>query len=83
MQPQLATQSRATKSARHRRGITAAVASFTYRILPVWLGVLAVLVALGALAPWIGIAIFGVWVLAASIVELISASRPEITADVS
>ncbi len=64
-------------------GITAAVASFTYRILPVWLGVLAVLVALGALAPWIGIVIFGVWVLAASIVELISASRPEITADVS
>ncbi len=64
-------------------GISAAVASFTYRILPVGLGVLAVLVALGALAPWIGIVIFGVWVLAASIVELISASRPEITADVS
>jgi hypothetical protein len=64
-------------------GIAAAVASFAYRILPIWLGVFAVLVALGALVPWIGIFIFGVWVLAASIAELISASRPETAADVS
>ena len=64
-------------------GIAAAVASFSYRILPIWLGVFAVLVALSALVPWIGILIFVVWVLAASIVELISASRPETAADVS
>jgi hypothetical protein len=64
-------------------GIAAAVASFTYRILPIWLGVFAVLVALGALVPWLGIFVFVVWVLAASIVELISASRPEITTDAS
>ncbi len=62
-------------------GIAAAVASFIYRILPIWLGVFAVLVALGAIVPWIGILIFVVWVLAASIVELISASRPETAAD--
>ncbi len=64
-------------------GIAAAAASFTYRILPIWLGVFAVLVALSALVPWIGILIFVVWVLAASIVELISASRPETASDVS
>lgn len=58
-------------------GIAAAVASFAHRILPIWLGVFAVLVALSALVPWIGIFIFPVWVLAASITELISAFRPQ------
>ncbi len=62
-------------------GLAAAVASFSYRILPIWLGVFAVLVALGALAPWIGIFIFVAWVLAASIVELIRAFRPATAAD--
>ncbi len=57
-------------------GIAAAVVSFTYRTLPTWLGVFAVVVALGALAPWIGIFVFIAWVLAASIVELIRVSRP-------
>jgi hypothetical protein len=56
-------------------GITGAVASFSYRILPIWLGGLAVVVALGALAPWIGILIFGLWVLAASLVEAVQAFR--------
>ena len=64
-------------------GIAAAVASFTHRILPIWLGGFAVLVALGALAPWIGILIFVVWILAASIVELISMSRAAPAADIS
>ena len=58
-------------------GITAAAASFSNRVLPTWLGVFAVVVAVGALAPWIGIFIFILWVLAASIVELIRAFRPE------
>lgn len=62
-------------------GIAAAVASFSYRILPIWLGGFAVLVALGALAPWMGILIFIVWILAASIVELIRMSQLETTAD--
>ncbi|MEE8491502.1 MAG: hypothetical protein V3S60_07650 [Acidimicrobiia bacterium] len=57
-------------------GIAAAVVSFTYRTLPTWLGVFAVVVALGALAPWIGIFVFIAWVLAASIFELIRVSRP-------
>ena len=56
-------------------GITAAVASFTTRALPIWLGVFAVVVTLGALVPWIGIFVFILWVLAASIVELIGAFR--------
>ena len=64
-------------------GIAAAVGSFTYRTLPIWLGVFAVVVALGALAPWIGILVFIAWVLAASIVELIRVSRPATAADVS
>ena len=63
-------------------GITAAVASFAYRTLPIWLGVLAVVVALGALAPWIGIFIFLLWVLATSIVEFIRAFRPATAAQV-
>ena len=57
-------------------GITAAAASFTSRALPTWLGVFAVVVAVGALAPWVGILVFMLWVLAVSIAELIGAFRP-------
>lgn len=64
-------------------GITGAIASFLYRQLPIWLGALAVVVALGALAPWIGIFIFGVWVLAASLVESVQAIRRPTSADVT
>lgn len=62
-------------------GIAAAVVSFTHRTLPIWVGVLAIVVALGALAPWLGIAVFVAWVLAASIAEIIQASRPPNAAD--
>lgn len=62
-------------------GIGAAVASFVSRAIPIWLGVFAVVVALGAVAPWIGIMIFVAWVLAASIVELTRAFRPDTTTD--
>ncbi len=63
-------------------GIAAAVVSFTNRTLPIWLGVFAVVVALGAVAPWMGIFVFVAWVLATSIVELIRAFRPAIAAEV-
>ncbi len=63
-------------------GITAAAISFSDRALPTWLGVFAAVVALGALAPWIGIFIFVAFVLAASIVELIQVSRPTAAVDV-
>jgi len=56
-------------------GVGAAAASFSQRVLPVWLGVFAVLVALSAIAPWIGLPLFGLWVLAASIDELIRLIR--------
>ncbi len=56
-------------------GVAAAMVSFTHRTLPRWLGGLAIVVALGALAPWLGIFVFVVWVLAASIVEIIQVSR--------
>lgn len=62
-------------------GIATAVASFAYAKLPKWLGAFGVLVALGALAPWIGIFVFFAWVLAASIVELIRVSRPAAATD--
>jgi hypothetical protein len=64
-------------------GTTGAVASFSYRILPLWLGGLAVVVALGALAPWIGILVFGIWVLAASVVETVQAFRQTTAANAS
>jgi len=51
-------------------GVAAAAASFMSAAIPKWLGVFAVVVALGALAPWIGIVVFVAWVLAASITEL-------------
>ncbi len=64
-------------------GIAAAAASFINRTLPLWLGVFAVVVALGALAPWLGVFVFVAWVLATSIVELIRAFRPSTAAEVS
>jgi len=63
-------------------GIAAAAASFVSRAIPIWLGIFALVVALGAYAPWIGILVFVVWVFAASIVELIRAFRPATTTDV-
>ena len=63
-------------------GIAAAAASLISRAIPIWLGVFAIVVALGALAPWIGIAVFVAWVLAASIVELMRAFRPATAIDV-
>ena len=63
-------------------GIAAAAASFINRTLPLWLGVFAVVVALGALAPWLGVFVFVAWVLATSIVELVRAFRPSTQAEV-
>ena len=63
-------------------GLAAAVVCFTTRALPIWLGVFAGVVALGAIAPWLGIFVFGLWVLTTSIVEIIKAIRPASTADV-
>jgi hypothetical protein len=62
-------------------GVAAGAVSFADRILPIWLGVFAVVVALGALAPWMGIFVFIAWVLATSIVELIRAFRPSPVAE--
>lgn len=62
-------------------GITTAIASFFYRILPIWLGALSTVVALGALVPWIGIVIFGVWILAAGLADAVQAIRHPTTAD--
>jgi hypothetical protein len=56
-------------------GVGAATASFSQKVLPVWLGVFGVLIALSAIAPWIGLPLFGLWVLAASIDELIRVIR--------
>lgn len=63
-------------------GIAAIAAGFLSSAIPTWLGGLAVLVGLGALAPWIGIFVFVLWVLLASIVELTRAVRPAVPADV-
>ena len=63
-------------------GIAAAAASFINRTLPLWLGAFAVVVALGALAPWLGVFVFVAWVLATSVVELIRAFRPSTQAEV-
>ena len=62
--------------------MAATAASLISRAIPIWLGVFAVVVALGALAHLIGILVFVVWVLAASIVELNRAFRPATTTDV-
>ena len=63
-------------------GVAAVAASLLGRALPIWLGVFALIVTLGALAPWIGVFVFVAWVLAASIVELIRAIRPATPPDV-
>ncbi|MGI9647847.1 MAG: hypothetical protein ACR2OI_04945 [Acidimicrobiia bacterium] len=62
-------------------GIAAAAISFTHRVLPIWLGAFAIVVALGALAPWMGIFVFGAWVLAVSIYELTQVPRPAMSAN--
>ena len=62
-------------------GIAVSLASLSYRVLPGWLGVLGVLVALSAIVPWIGVPIFGIWVLAATIEEIIAISRGRSNAD--
>jgi hypothetical protein len=64
-------------------GISAAAASFTHKVVPIWLGAFAVVVALGSLAPWMGILVFVAWVLATSIVESIRAIRPVYVVEVS
>lgn len=56
-------------------GAAVALAAFADRALPLWLGAFGVLVALSALAPWIGAPIFAIWVLAASIEELVALGR--------
>jgi hypothetical protein len=58
-------------------GVAAAVVILGQRALPQWLGWFAVVVALGALMPWIGLFVFGLWVLVVSIVQLLAARRPE------
>lgn len=58
-------------------GVAAAVVVLGQRALPRWLGWFAVVVALGALMPWIGLFVFGLWVLVVSIVQLLAARRPE------
>lgn len=55
-------------------GIAAAVGSLAYRALPKWLGAFALLVALGALLPYLGVLVFVGWVLAASLSELVRPS---------
>ena len=56
-------------------GVGAATASFSQKVLPVWLGAFGVLVGVSAIAPWIGLGLFGLWVLAASIDELVRVIR--------
>lgn len=58
-------------------GAASAVVILGRGVLPQWLGWFAILVALGALVPWIGFLVFLAWVLAVSIVQLLAARRPE------
>ena len=62
-------------------GVGVAVASFSFRALPIWLGVFGVLVGVSALAPWVGVPLFGIWVLAASISEIVSMARTQPSTD--
>lgn len=56
-------------------GVAAATAAFGHRAQPRWLGALAVLVALGALAPWIGVMVFIAWMVLASLVGVVGARK--------
>jgi hypothetical protein len=56
-------------------GISAAVASFAAHAMPWWLGAFSVVIALSALAPWMGVGGFVFWVLAVSVTELVRAVR--------
>ncbi len=63
-------------------GLAIVVASFAHRLLPTWLGVWGVVVALGAIAPWMGIFVFFAWILAASIAETARLPKGATVADV-
>jgi len=52
-------------------GASAAVLILRFKLLPRWLGALAVLVFLGGFVPWMGWALLALWVLLASIVLLV------------
>ena len=52
----------------------AAILTFKHRVLPIWLGVLSILVFIGAVFPWIPL--FPLWVLLTSIVLLVRMRRP-------
>lgn len=56
-------------------GIGIAVASFGHRALPIWLGVFGVLVAVSALAPWVGLLLLALWVVAAAVTEIVVGRR--------
>lgn len=60
-------------------GLAAAVAGLVTRAIPVWLAAFAIVVALGALAPWLGVFVFVAWILAASVAEMAHLSRPVTT----
>lgn len=52
-------------------GAAAAILILRFKPMPRWLGVLAVIVFLGGFAPWMGLPLFALWVLFASIALLI------------
>ena len=56
-------------------GVSAALAGFTVRALPRWLGGFAALLALAALVPWAGVGLFVFWVMAAALTELVRSVR--------
>ncbi|NND76011.1 MAG: hypothetical protein HKN44_13495 [Ilumatobacter sp.] len=56
-------------------GVGICVAAFGHHVLPVWLGVFGVLVAVGAIMPWIGLPLFVLWVLAAAVTEIVGLAR--------
>lgn len=62
-------------------GASAAVLILRYKVLPWWLGALAVLVFLSGLAPWMAPVVLLPWVLLTSIVLLVEASKPPTAAN--
>ncbi len=56
-------------------GVGIGVAGLGHRVLPVWLGVFGVLVAVGAVMPWVGLPLFVLWVLAAGVTEIVGIAR--------
>jgi len=57
-------------------GATTAMLVLRFKVLPRWLGALAVLVFLGGFVPWMGAPIFSLWVLLASLALLVERRRP-------